>query len=147
MKGVFSGFRKWREKTPTRFNAMPASVKLQVPSTARSPADQKTGVFPAIFLCHRDDFPLPYTGGADMLKVVLVLIYFAGSIPAVAAAEENKESSAYVGSNACGGCQHDDHVVQPAVIVRDLAEEDPEQRAEHAGGMAKRIDEEGFYRV
>ncbi len=42
-----------------------------------------------------------------MLKVVFILTYIVGTVPAVAVADEVKESSAYVGSDACGACHTD----------------------------------------
>ncbi len=42
-----------------------------------------------------------------MLKAVFILTCIIGSVPAIAVADEIKESSAYVGSDTCGACHSD----------------------------------------
>ena len=44
-----------------------------------------------------------------MLKAILILTCIAGTIPAIAAADEAEESSAYVGSDTCGACHADEY--------------------------------------
>ncbi|MBN2318153.1 MAG: hypothetical protein JXR49_03715 [Acidobacteria bacterium] len=39
-----------------------------------------------------------------MLKVVLILTCLTGTVPVLAAADEGRESNAYIGSSACGAC-------------------------------------------
>ena len=44
-----------------------------------------------------------------MLKAILILTCIIGTIPAIAAADETKESSGYVGSETCGACHPDEY--------------------------------------
>jgi predicted CXXCH cytochrome family protein len=44
-----------------------------------------------------------------MLKAILILTSIIGTVPAIAAADEAKESSGYIGSETCGACHADQY--------------------------------------
>jgi hypothetical protein len=44
-----------------------------------------------------------------MLKAILIFTSIIGTVPAIAAADEAKESSGYIGSETCGACHADQY--------------------------------------